>query len=154
MRTKRRLLLMISVGLFLTASAWAQSSATRAQSDRREQKDVDVLRGVRIAQRDGVKLMEPAMGQEQPVVLRVTTILDGKGQVIQNTIIVVEGGKIARIGGTTPPGAITYDLAGLTVTPGWIDTHDHILWHFHNGRASSVGTERLPPMKGVAGEGE
>ena len=99
-------------------------------------------------------VMEPAMGQEQPVVLKVTTILDGKGQVIQNTIIVVEAGKITRIGGAAPAGAITYDLRGLTVTPGWIDTHDHILWHFHNGHVSSVGAERLPPMKGVAGKDE
>jgi imidazolonepropionase-like amidohydrolase len=92
--------------------------------------------------------------QEQSFVLKVTTALDGKGQVIHNTIIVVEGGKIARIGGTTPRGAITYDLTGLTVTPAWIDTHDHILWHFHNGRVSSVGAELLPPMKGVAGTDE
>jgi hypothetical protein len=84
----------------------------------------------------------PVVGQERPVVLKATTIVDGRGQVIQNAIIVVEGGKIGRIGGAMPPGAITYDLTGLTVTPGWIDTHDHILWHFHNGRMSSVF--RLP----------
>ena len=37
--------------------------------------------------------------QERPIVLKASTILDGKGQVLRNTIIVVEGGKIARIGG-------------------------------------------------------
>lgn len=95
-----------------------------------------------------------AMGQKQPVVLKASTILDGKGKVIRNSIIVVEEGKIARIGGAMPPGAITYDLTGLTLTPGWIDTHDHILWHFHNGRVSSLGVERLPPMKGAAGRAE
>jgi imidazolonepropionase-like amidohydrolase len=99
-------------------------------------------------------VMEPVMGQERLVVLKVTMMLDGKGQVIKDTIIVVQGGKVVRIGGTMPSGAITYDLTGLTVTPGWIDTHDHILWHFHNGRMSSVGVERLPPMKGVAGGDE
>ena len=92
--------------------------------------------------------------QEPAVALKATTILDGRGQVIQNAIIVVEGGKIARIGGAMPPGAITYDLTGLTVTPGWIDTHDHILWHFHNGRVSSVGVEILRPMKEAAGKDE
>lgn len=89
--------------------------------------------------------------QEQPVVLKARTILDGRGKVVQNAIIVVEGGKIARIGGAMPRGAITYDLTGLTVTPEWIDAHDHIRWHFHNGRVSAVGVEHLPPMKGAAG---
>jgi imidazolonepropionase-like amidohydrolase len=73
-------------------------------------------------------------GQEHPIVLKAATILDGRGQVLRNTIIVVEGGKIARIGGDAPAGAVTYDLSGLTVTPGWIDTHAHIFWHFDNGR--------------------
>jgi imidazolonepropionase-like amidohydrolase len=73
--------------------------------------------------------------QERPVVLKASTILDGKGQILRNTIIVVEGGKIARIGGAVPPGAITYDLSGLTVSPGWIDAHVHPTWHFDaNGR--------------------
>jgi imidazolonepropionase-like amidohydrolase len=73
-------------------------------------------------------------GQEHPIVLKAATILDGRGQVLRNTIIVVEGGKIARIGGDAPAGAVTYDLSGLTGTPGWIDTHAHIFWHFDNGR--------------------
>ncbi|HET8925965.1 MAG TPA: amidohydrolase family protein [Candidatus Acidoferrum sp.] len=68
--------------------------------------------------------------QDRAIVLKAATVLDGKGQVFHNTIIVVEGGKIARIGGTAPSGAITYDLAGLTVTPGWIDAHVHPTWHF------------------------
>src|SRR5579859_6966458 len=75
-----------------------------------------------------------AMGQEHLIVLKAATVLDGKGQVLHNTIIIVEGGKIARIGGDAPAGAITYDLTSLTVTPGWIDTHAHIFWHFDHGR--------------------
>ncbi len=75
-----------------------------------------------------------ATAQERSIVLKAATVLDGRGQVLRNTIIVVEGGKIARVGGEAPAGAITYDLTGLTVTPGWIDTHAHIVWHFDNGR--------------------
>jgi imidazolonepropionase-like amidohydrolase len=75
-----------------------------------------------------------AAAQDRLIVLKATTVHDGKGQVVHNTIIVVEGGKIARIGGNAPAGAITYDLTSLTVTPGWIDTHAHIFWHFDNGR--------------------
>ena len=76
----------------------------------------------------------PSNAQERPIVLKAATVLDGKAQVLHNTIIVVEGEKIARVGGEPPTGAITYDLSGLTVTPGWIDTHAHIFWHFDNGR--------------------
>src|SRR5215469_15919827 len=69
-----------------------------------------------------------ALGQSQPVVLKVTALLDGKGKVLRNTRIVVQDGKIARIDSKAAP--ITYDLSGLTVLPGWIDTHVHIDWHF------------------------
>jgi imidazolonepropionase-like amidohydrolase len=68
--------------------------------------------------------------QDHALVLKASTVLDGKGQILHNTIIVVEGGKIARIGGAAPQGAITYDLSRLTVSPGWIDAHVHPTWHF------------------------
>jgi imidazolonepropionase-like amidohydrolase len=86
------------------------------------------------------------VAQERPIVLRVQTVLDGKGQALHNTILVIEHGKIARIGGDAPAGAITYDLAGLTVTPGWIDTHAHIYWHFENGRLA--GRDE-PPVRAM-----
>jgi imidazolonepropionase-like amidohydrolase len=86
------------------------------------------------------------VAQERPIVLRAQTVLDGKGQVLHNTILVIENGKIARIGGDAPAGAITYDLAGLTVTPGWIDTHAHIYWHFENGRLA--GRDE-PPVRAM-----
>jgi imidazolonepropionase-like amidohydrolase len=87
-----------------------------------------------------------AGAQERPIVLKAATVLDGKGQVLHNTIIVVEGGKIAQIGGNAPAGAITYDLTSLTVTPGWIDTHAHILWHFDNGRLAGKDE---PPVRAM-----
>jgi imidazolonepropionase-like amidohydrolase len=84
--------------------------------------------------------------QERPIVLKAATVLDGNGQILHNTIIVVEGGKIARIGGNTPVGAITYDLTSLTVTPGWIDTHAHIFWYFDNGRLAGKDE---PPVRAM-----
>jgi imidazolonepropionase-like amidohydrolase len=75
-----------------------------------------------------------AAGQTRPIVLKTALLLDGKGHALTNTIIVVEGTKIVRISGAPPSGAITYDLTSLTVTPGWIDTHSHLFWHFNNGR--------------------
>jgi imidazolonepropionase-like amidohydrolase len=65
-------------------------------------------------------------GQER-VVLRAERILDGAGNVLENRNLVVEGGKIRQIGSA---GTGDYDLSGLTVLPGLIDTHVHIASHF------------------------
>ena len=81
------------------------------------------------------------IAQERPVVLKTSTLYDGKGKTLHNSIIVVEGSKIARLGGTAPANAITYDLAALTVTPGWIDTHAHIVNHFDNANRLSGSDE-------------
>lgn len=70
------------------------------------------------------------VAQDRPIVLKASTVLDGKGQVLHNTMIVIEGGKIARVGGAAPQGTVTYDLSGLAVSPGWIDAHTHPVWHF------------------------
>ena len=58
-----------------------------------------------------------------PIVLRASTVLDGKGGVLRDTTIIIEGSKIARVGAEST--ATTFDLRGLTVMPGWIDTHIH-----------------------------
>jgi imidazolonepropionase-like amidohydrolase len=65
----------------------------------------------------------PLRAQEGPIVLRATTMLDGRGNVVRNTSIVVDGSAIVRL----DPAArgTVYDLGGLTVMPGWIDTHIH-----------------------------
>lgn len=80
--------------------------------------------------------LTPALvaAQNRPIVLKTGTVLDGKGQIIRDTTIVVEGSKIVRLGGPVPAGASTYDLTGLTVMPGWIDTHSHIYHHFYHDR--------------------
>ena len=64
-----------------------------------------------------------AEAQDGPIVLKATTVLDGKGGVTRNTAILIQGSKIVRL----DPNArgTTFDLSGLTVMPGWIDTHIH-----------------------------
>ncbi len=68
------------------------------------------------------------VAQSQPIVLRVGTAIDGRGGTFHNTSIVIEGSRIARIDAGVPD--VTYDLTGLTVMPGGIDTHTHLDWHF------------------------
>src|ERR1051326_8076070 len=66
--------------------------------------------------------------QNRRIVIAVGTLLDGRGHVQRNTRIVVEGSKIIAIDPKAAP--VTYDLRGLTVMPGWIDSHVHITWSF------------------------
>ncbi|HEX3703907.1 MAG TPA: amidohydrolase family protein [Vicinamibacterales bacterium] len=93
----------------------------------------------------GPLVLTPTAQQPRPIVLKAATIIDGTGRVLRNTTIVVEGSKIARIGGAVPADAITYDLAGLTVSPGWIDTHTHIGYHF--GANGHYGARGEPPAQ-------
>jgi len=51
-----------------------------------------------------------------------------RGAILRDIAIVVEGTRIARIDSNVS--AATYDLRGVTVMPGWIDTHTHIATHF------------------------
>ena len=86
-----------------------------------------------------------AYAQPADIVLRAGTVLDGKGGVAHNVSIRVRDGKIASIDRRAPPGRIV-DLRGLTLMPGWIDTHVHISWHFDKtGRLASFTGE--PPQQ-------
>ncbi len=84
--------------------------------------------------------------QDHTILLKATTVLNGKGQTLHNVNIVVSGSKIVSIGGSAPANAIVYDLNGLTVTPGWIDTHSHLMYHFDKGRLAGRGE---PPEQSI-----
>ncbi|HSU81688.1 MAG TPA: amidohydrolase family protein [Thermoanaerobaculia bacterium] len=78
-------------------------------------------------------LVLPARG-EGPVTIRVGKLLDGRGGALSDVTVVVEGSRIVRIE-TKPRENPTWDLRGLTLMPGGIDTHVHIGWHFgRNGK--------------------
>jgi len=92
-----------------------------------------------------------APAQEQPIALKVSLAYDGKGATLHDTVIVVQNSKILRIGGAVPAGAATYDLTGLTVTPGWIDTHSHIGYHFDStGRNAGRGESPAEALRHTA----
>jgi imidazolonepropionase-like amidohydrolase len=79
-----------------------------------------------------------AAAQEEAITLKASALIDGRGGVTENALVVIEGSKIARIGGE-PKGTVQ-DLSRLTLLPGLIDTHVHIASHFgKNGRYSNEG---------------
>ena len=59
--------------------------------------------------------------------VRIVTMADEDGGVIENGTIVIEGDRIAAVGDDVriPRGAKRIDLEGKTVTPGFIDAHAH-----------------------------
>jgi imidazolonepropionase-like amidohydrolase len=77
------------------------------------------------------------------IVIAASTVFDGKGGIIHNTRIVIDGSKIVAI--DPKAGPVDYDLRGLTVLPGWIDAHVHITWSFgkegKNAGASGITQE-------------
>ena len=68
---------------------------------------------------------------QKRIVIAASTVLDGKGRVLRNTRIVIEGSKIVALSKAGPKdGPADYDLRGLTVLAGWIDAHVHVTWIF------------------------
>jgi imidazolonepropionase-like amidohydrolase len=66
--------------------------------------------------------------EKQRLVIATRMLLDGRGHVLHDTRIVVEGSRIVAIDPKSAP--IDYDLRACTVMPGWIDSHVHITWSF------------------------
>jgi imidazolonepropionase-like amidohydrolase len=80
-----------------------------------------------------------AFCQAQSVTIHASTLIDGKGGVQRNVNVVIEGSKIVRV--EPARGKATYDLAGMTLMPGWIDTHVHPSWHFDKNDRLFQGRE-------------
>jgi imidazolonepropionase-like amidohydrolase len=96
-------------------------------------------------------LLAPAqpISQQSPapskrIVIAASAVLDGKGGMLRDTRIVIEGSKIVAIDPKARP--VDYDLRGLTVLPGWIDAHVHITWSFgpDGKNAGQGGTTQEP----------
>jgi len=76
----------------------------------------------------------------QPVIIKTSTIIDGKGKILTNQQLTIENGKITRIGPAKDKPTI--DLTGMTVMPGWIDTHVHATWYFNKEGRYETGPGR------------
>lgn len=77
-------------------------------------------------------------GAQNRIVIQTSTILDGRGGVLKNQQIVIESSTIRTVAAGTLKA--DYDLRGLTVMPGWIDTHVHLNWHLDaNDKSVNMG---------------
>jgi imidazolonepropionase-like amidohydrolase len=85
--------------------------------------------------RPGTPADPPAARNDGPITVRVGKLLDGRGGAMNDATVVVEGSRIVAVE-PRPRADATYDLRGLTLMPGGIDTHVHIAWHFdRNGKS-------------------
>lgn len=83
----------------------------------------------------------------QTLVIRTGLLLDGKGNILRNKDLVITGGKITAVREAT--GKPSYDLSRYTLTPGWIDTHVHLAWHFNKQNRldqGGRGTQETPQV--------
>jgi imidazolonepropionase-like amidohydrolase len=75
------------------------------------------------------RMFAQASASTHSIVITASTVLDGKGSILKDVRIVIEGSKIVTVNSKVE-GPTDYDLRGLTVLPGWIDAHVHITWIF------------------------
>jgi imidazolonepropionase-like amidohydrolase len=86
-------------------------------------------------------LLAAAIGSAQAITVRASTVIDGKGGMSRNACVSMEGSRITRVAPCA--GKATYDLAGMTLMPGWIDAHVHPAWHFDEHDRLFEGEESL-----------
>ena len=89
----------------------------------------------------GLLFAAHTVAAQPPIVIRAGTLIDGSGSVRRNMLVVVRDSRIERIVPDTSTSlAVTHDLGGYTLLPGFIDTHVHIDSHFGpDGRATTQG---------------
>jgi imidazolonepropionase-like amidohydrolase len=92
-----------------------------------------------------------AQAPARRMVIETSTILDGKGGVLKDQQIVIEGSEIRTV--AAGKAKADYDLRGLTVMPGWIDTHIHLNWHM-DATNKSVNNGGKPEDMALATAGD
>ncbi|HZF12688.1 MAG TPA: amidohydrolase family protein [Thermoanaerobaculia bacterium] len=81
----------------------------------------------------------PTPPSNQVTALRFGRLVDGKGAVVTDAVVVIEGERITRVGhGETaiPAGAKVVDLRRYTGIPGLIDAHTHMTFYWDRAPGS------------------
>ncbi len=96
-----------------------------------------------------------AAAQSAPVTIRAGRVLDGRGGTLAGpTLLVIEGGRIAKVSPAGAGSTADYDLGGLTVLPGLIDIHVHIGWQFNReGRTHTDGDGETAAQEALGAAG-
>ena len=92
-----------------------------------------------------LSLLPLAASSQERVVVQAGRLLDGRGLELRDQQIVVEDGRIVSVG--PAKGKADYNLANLTVMPGWIDTHVHLQWHMDANHKAVAGGSPVEEME-------
>jgi imidazolonepropionase-like amidohydrolase len=68
-------------------------------------------------------------GQSTPVAFKGALIYTANGEAIQNGVLIVQNGKVLRVGNSAtsiPSNAQIIDVTGKVIIPGIVDTHSHL----------------------------
>lgn len=65
-----------------------------------------------------------------PIAIRFGTLLDGRGGVTRDAVVVVDSGRVIGVGSAAPAGARVIDLSRYTGIPGLIDVHTHLTYNW------------------------
>ena len=91
---------------------------------------------------------------DAPIAIRAARVVDGTGHVLERAGVVVENGRIARVGPIDTFAGQVYDLGDATILPGLIDVHAHIVWYFNSkGRFHTEDDGDTPVQSMLAAAG-
>ena len=98
-----------------------------------------------------------AQAQEDTLTIRAGRLIDGLGNVRENVTLRVTGSRIAAVDEASADaeasGRVTYDLSGLTLMPGLIDTHVHLTAHFDPDGRNHHDADETPVQTILYGAG-
>ena len=72
-------------------------------------------------------LVAASTGAQETKVLTADRMLDIEtGRIVTDAVVVIEGERIARVGGSVPSGVEVIELGDVTLMPGFMDMHTHL----------------------------
>src|SRR5499427_4916596 len=75
----------------------------------------------------------PSTVNAQVTAIRFGRLIDGKGKVIKDAVVIVEGERITKVesgNSAVPPDSTVIDLRPYTGIPGLIDAHTHMTFYW------------------------
>ena len=73
--------------------------------------------------------------------LRFGQVIDGRGGVIRDGVVVVDGERVTGVGTVVPAGAKVVDLRPLTAIPGLLDMHTHMSFYWDRSPGTRPWTQ-------------